>query len=223
MLNSESIALAILFLFLTAASVQAQLVGANVGLDYNNLRSLSETKDESLSGGFGYSLQFQLEDIYNPVSKLGVALQIDHFQGSFRTLNGSPMSSQLDQGTTERLQIGLVILPFQMLFFKQLQLQLGAEVNQLLSQRTTGMYSSSGPDGGASNIAYANSGSDFHNKTTFGLVGKVAYRIPIQTNWLLVPQLRYHYGTSPDMGLVVPIASSRAVFACGLMYQLPKR
>lgn len=222
MLKSGPFVLAILLLLLSTASVQAQLVGANVGLNYNNLRSMSETRDEIFSGGFGYSLQIQLEDIYNPISKLGLALQIDHYQGSFRTLNGSPMSSQLDEGSTERLQLGLAILPFQWLLFDKLQLQLGAEVNYLLNHKSSGVNRSTGPNG-AHELAYANPSSAFHNNTTFGLVGKVAYRIPIQTNWLLLPQFRYHYGTSSDMGLVVPIASSRAVFACGLLYQLHKR
>ncbi len=222
MLKSGPFILAILLLFLSTASVQAQLVGANVGLNYNNLRSMAETRDEIFSGGFGYSLQIQLEDIYNPISKLGLALQIDHYQGSFRTLNGSPMSSQLDEGSTERLQLGLAILPFQCLLFDKLQLQLGAEVNYLLNHMSSGVNRSSGPNG-AHELAYANPSRAFHNQTTFGLVGRVAYRIPIQTNWLLVPQLRYHYGISSDMGIVVPIASSRAVFACGLMYQLPKK
>lgn len=222
MLKFRFFALANLLLLLSNASIQAQLVGGNVGMNYNSFRSMSDAEAENFTGGFGYSLQIQLEDIYNPISKLGLALQIDHYQGSFRTLNGSPMSSQLDEGSTERLQLGLAILPFQWLLFDKLQLQLGAEVNYLLNHKSSGVNSSTGPNG-AHELAYANPSSAFHNKTTFGLVGKVAYRIPIQTNWLLVPQLRYHYGISSDMGLVVPIASSRTVFACGLMYQLPKR
>jgi hypothetical protein len=220
MLKSGFYAIAILILFAPGSGLQAQMVGGNLGLNYNNFRSLSETKAESFSGGFGYSLQIQLEDLYNPVSKLGLALQIDHFQGSFRTLNGSPMSAHIDEGTTERLQLGLVLLPIQFLFFELIQLQLGAEVNFLLSHNTTGTYWSSGVINKPYEQAYADPASDFHNKRSFGLVGKLAYRLPISTNWLLVPQFRYHHGLSADMGKVAPISSSRSIFACGLMYKL---
>lgn len=220
MLRFKASYLLLVFGLISAQLSQAQIVGGNVGMNYNSLRSLSDSKAESFTSGLGYSIQLQLEDIYNPISKLGLALQLDQYQGSFRTLTGSPMSSQLDEGTTEKLQLGLVILPFQLLFFGQLQLQLGAEMNFLLRHQTTGNYSSNGPGAGAYTLAYDNPASDFQKNTSFGLVGKVAYRIPISTQWLLVPQLRYHYGLSSEMGIVASIASSRAVVGCGLMYRL---
>lgn len=222
MLKSGFVVLATLLLLLSTASVQAQLVGANVGLNYNSFSSRGTAKIEDHTPGNGVGFQLNLEDLDNKGLKLGLALQFEYYQGGFKCINGGPASSQVDEGFTERFQMGIGLLPLQLVLFKRLQLQLGAELNILLSHKTSGKFQGSYP-GSFVEIPYSNKSYQLHNSTTLGVVGKVAYRIPLKSSWLIVPQVRYHYGLQPDMSAAGSIYSSRAVFACGLLYQLHKR
>jgi len=200
-------------------SLHAQLVGGNIGLNYNTFSCRSNAIAEERTAGYVDGFQLSLEDLDAKGMILGLAIPLERYQGSFRKVTRGPSGAQVEAGFTKRLQRGVGLYPLQLVFFEKLQFQLGAELNILLNERTTEAYASSYP-GGYMEVPYTNTARKFHNITTLGAVEKVAYRSPLKTNCLLTPQVRYQYGLQLDMSGAGSIYSPRAVFACGLPYKI---
>jgi hypothetical protein len=208
--------LLLLFMLLSVSPGYAQLISGSVAIQHNSFTDYDKATISSFQPALGYSLQLGLEEIKNKNLKMSAFFHFDHYQGEFLSSAGGPMSSLGYKGSTRKWQLGIILYPFDFTAFKKLHIQLGGEIGLGIYDSNTGEYRES--IGSVSTVTPFGKNSGIHAPLTGAIAARISWRIPLNQQWVLVPQSSILYGISPDMMLATKTFSIRPSFGLGFLY-----
>jgi hypothetical protein len=195
------ILIAVLILFVSIPVIRAQRQEFTIGLNRNhfydfqkNARSF-ESKDQ-----FGVSLGWSIDNMETKKFPYRVTIKLDRYQSDVYIFNGGLGGGLTLDADVAKHMIAIGLYPLNFSIKHSLDFNLGVEFNALILESAKGQYAYW--QGGSPPISYNKPLNDGANRASksfgVGLNARIAYYIPVQKGWSLVPQYQIYAGFSNE-------------------------
>lgn len=170
--------------------------GYNNNTFYDLIKEIPHyTSDYSNGNGWAIKVSVEKFKLLDSIVPIRLEINYTNYKG-----HADIMSSGLGGGSTEHTDIdksvlGLSFYPLLFRIRKNIRIDLGAEMDFLLSDKSQGFYES----WSMGSLDTTGKISDFDNRTPiFGLSFQFGYEIKIKNNWFIYPRYHLYVGGSKD-------------------------
>ena len=171
------------------------------------------------SGSNGFSFGLAVDDVEKDVWPLRFSMRFDAYGGDFTVNSGGKIGSEYGKMSTEKLTVNFGLTFLNVRLIKHLRLNiLGLDFGLLLYQKSDGVYKKTDPLSMPSYFEESRNGEEWVSKGYFGLINRIAYEIPLNEKWLLVPQTEIYFGRSTEFRFeYIKVRSRRVMFKIGII------
>lgn len=201
--NSYKSAFLLLTFWLPAIILHAQTLGLSGGINRNRYFDLNREDSPhfstSYSPGNGCSFVLSLSDIrFDTLMPMRISLLYENYKGHFFTTYGGLAGYTNIDADVERTTLGIAIFPVNLTLFQHLEFSLGVSASRKIKDYTRGQKDS-WIAGVGTYDSFSDDKFEFNNLFTWGVNTRVAYRIDLTNEWLLVPEYNFYAGLSDDL------------------------
>jgi hypothetical protein len=215
----------ILFLFISITIIQAQRQEITLGINHNHFYDFrKKARNFESKDGLGASLGLSIDNMEAKKFPYRATVKFDRYRGQVDIFNGGLGGGSTLNADVTKNMIAIGLYPLNFSLKHVLDFNIGVEFNALILENAEGQYAYY--QGGSPPISYnkpLTGATKASNRFGIGLIARVAYYIPIQKGWFLVPQYQIFSGTTNEFKDVgSETRSLRHYLAIGLARKMPK-
>lgn len=197
--------IAALVLFVSITTVWAQRQEITLGVNRNRFYDFHQkAKHFESTDQFGISLGWSIDNVETKKFPYRLTVKLDRYRGVVNIFNGGLGGGVTLGADVTKNMIAIGLYPLNFRIKRVLEFNVGVEVNALILENIKGnLYYY---QGGSPPISYTTTLDDGATRVSHsigvGLNARVAYYIPIQKGWSLVPQYQIFSGISDEIKII---------------------
>jgi hypothetical protein len=211
----------ILFNSLTVQSQNIEIVG---GLHKNRFfdteKNEGHFKSSYISGG-GYGIGFGIDSVKMDRLTLRFTVGYSHYKGEIIVSDGGLGKGYGVNTFVDKSILSLGAFPINFKIIKRIDLNFGFELSGLIGEKVNGLREDWIWNEGGTIKDLKQLYGIYSSKTTFGLVGRIAYDFNVTDKLAISPQYTYYFGLSSEFAHFPEMTKSmRHAFSIGLQRKL---
>lgn len=171
--------------------------GFNINTFYEFIEENPHYASEYTNGN-GYAIKGSIENLRLLDSILPIRLEINYtnYKGHSEIRTGGQSYGQTEYADIDKSVLGFGIYPLLLRIHKGFRVELGLEVDFLVSDNSSGYYQS----WSMNNPAETGEIPEKNNTLTFGAILQTGYAFTLKNNWFIYPRYHLYAGITDDFG-----------------------